>query len=410
MTTNNHLTDFAQIDSGIMDELSKTADELLKVEHLDSDNRQYLAKALFCLERYDESIEQFKRILSLESDDEKIMTYIAINYFKKGDYKTALEYFDRCLETDPENGSILSYEMLCFEFLKEYKKAVECAERILKSDAKNAQVISRLIDYHYNLKNYNECFYYINKIKFKDHYKKALILFKTKRFEECIEETGKIRTAESYHLAGKAHYELGNIVKAVKYLNKSYEKDFNIDTLFEICEIYFEAEDPARAVHYLKSILIHDENNLKAYSKLAYAYLESGKWYDAIEYAEKALKISKKMPEVYITLAEAYFQLDCNVEKSLEIIDEGLSENPESVELLIEKGGTSYPHDLAAFKESFEKAMNLNPSNMKTYKKYIYLLLLNEETEEAKKWYNQMLLYNPLFEKSFEEVRKSFFL
>lgn len=74
MTTNYHLNDFIELDSKILEDLSDTADELLEVEHLDLDNREYLAKALFCLGRYGESIEQFKGILSLKADDEKAIS------------------------------------------------------------------------------------------------------------------------------------------------------------------------------------------------------------------------------------------------------------------------------------------------------------------------------------------------
>lgn len=49
MTTMNHLSNFVEIDSAILDELEKTADNLLEIEHLDFDNTIYLAKVLFCL-------------------------------------------------------------------------------------------------------------------------------------------------------------------------------------------------------------------------------------------------------------------------------------------------------------------------------------------------------------------------
>ena len=63
-----------------------------------------------------------------------------------------------------------------------------------------------------------------------------------------------------------------------------------------------------------------------------------------------------------------------------------------------------------SFKESYEKAISLNPKNPDIYHEYIYLLIMNDEIEEAKRYYNQMLFYNPLFEKSFEELKKSMYL
>ena len=88
MTTNNHLNNFIKLDSKILEEHLKTVEELLEVKNLDLDNTKYLADILFCLERYDESIEQLKKILSLKSDDSEIITNIGINYFKNKDYET----------------------------------------------------------------------------------------------------------------------------------------------------------------------------------------------------------------------------------------------------------------------------------------------------------------------------------
>ena len=410
MTTRNHLNKFVELDSKILDEHLKIANELLNVEHLDLDNTEYLAKILFCLEKYDESIEQFERILSLKSDDGQVMAYIGINYFKKEDYETAIKYFNKSLENDPDNETVLSYKMLSCEFLKDYKNAIECGELILKNNSKNTSIINRLIDYHFELKNYHVCLYYIDQIEDGDKYKKAFILYESKRYEECIEASIKIKTAESYHLAGKAHHKLGNIVKAVKYLFKSYEKNPNIDILFEISNIYFEVEDPQRAIPFLKKVLIHDDLNIEAHNKIALAYLDSSNWHDAIEYAEKTIEISTKVPQAYITLAEAHFQIEVTFEKPKQIIDEGISENPNSAELWAQKGGYNYPHDLFTFRESYEKAMSLSPRDWSIYKEYIYLLLLDGDEETAKKYYNQMLLFNPLFGKSFQELKKSMFL
>lgn len=411
MTTDHHLNEFIELDSETIDELSKTADELIEVKHLDFNNTDYLAKVLFCLGRYDESIKQFERLLSLKSNDKQITTNMGINYFKIKDYKSAIKYFTKSLEKEPNNETALSYKMLSHEFLKDYSKAIDCGERILKNNSKNTSVINHLIDCHLKLKNYDVCYYYINRADYKDLYKKASILYESKRYNECIKTAVKIRTAESYHLAGKSHYKLGNTVKAVKYLFKSYEKNPNIDILFEISDIYFEVRDYPRSIHFLKMVLAHDESNVKAYSRIACAYLNSSKWYDAVEYAKKTLEISKKVPQAYVTLAEAYFQIDGgDFERSKQIIDEGISQNPDSAKLWAQKGGYCYSDELCAFSKPYEKAISLSPSDCSIYREYIYLLLLNEDEDVAKKVYNQMLLMNPLYEKSFEELKKSMFL
>ena len=405
MTTENHLNEFVQINPETRKDLQNTTEELLKVEHLDLDNRQYLASVLFCLGRYEESIEEFERILSMKEKDEKIIADIAICHFKIGNYRSALEYLKRGLEITPESESMLTYEMLCFEFLEDLENAIKTAKKIIKVNEKNEQVIRRIIDYHFRLENYWQCLDYIDSIEYDDHFKKALVLYRLKRYEECIELSRKVKTAESYRLTGRAYRKLGNIAKAAKYLFRSFQKDFNVDTLFEISEIYFEVKDSKKAVYYLKNVLLHDEDNVMACCKIADAYLNSGNWIEAIEYAERALKISKKATKAYITLAEAHLQLNrCDCEKSMEIIENAIAENPDSADLWVEKGDLLFCHDLVESGRAYQKAIELEPTDCSIYVRYIDLLILAGEEEMAKIPYNQLLLINPLYEKSFQEL------
>lgn len=408
MTTINHLSNFEELDFKTTEELSNTADELLAVEHLDSDNTKYLAGILLSLGRYGESIEQLERILTMKSNDEETIALIAISHFKNKDYRTAIEYINRGLEINPEDERLLSYKMLCCEFLDEYASAIRCGEKILKNHPKSTHIIRHLIDCHLKAKNYDKCLYYLDQIKYMDHYEKALILYEAEMYEKCIKEARQVRTAKSLHLIGKSHQKLGNTLKAARYLYRSYEKDPNVDILFEIAEIYFDVMDYKRSITFLEMVLSHDEKNIKAHCRIAKAYFESSNWHGAIEYAERALEISRKVPEAYITLADAYFFSGTNSEKVMEILDEGISENPESARLWAKKGNMEFNHDLYTFRQSYEKAISLNPSNYNIYEEYIFLLMINNETEEAKKWYNQMLLFNPLFEESFQDLNPWF--
>ncbi|MGN0175084.1 MAG: tetratricopeptide repeat protein [Methanobrevibacter sp.] len=106
MTTDNHLNSFAELDCETTENHSKTAEELLNVENLNFDNTRYLAEILFKLKRYDESIKQLKRALSLSHDDE-LLTLIGITYFKMGEYETAISIDSRNLNFYLEYISLL---------------------------------------------------------------------------------------------------------------------------------------------------------------------------------------------------------------------------------------------------------------------------------------------------------------
>ena len=226
-------------------------------------------------------------------------------------------------------------------------------------------------------------------------------------YEECIEIASKIRSAEAYHLCGKAYFKLGKIKKASKYMYKSYEKDGNIDTLFEIADIYSGRQTGSKAIYYLKEVLIHDEENFEAYARIASAYLYSDN-IQAIEYAKKALEITRKVPSAYITLSEAHIQLGHDFEISAEILDEGIRENPNSAELWAEKGDLHFSNDPYTFMKSYETAISIDSRNLNFYLEYISLLMIDGEVEKAKKMYNRMLLYFPLFDKSFDEIEATY--
>ena len=401
MTTSNHLNEFVQMDPKTLEDHSKTADELLKVEHLDCDNTEYLAKLLFCLGRYDESIQQFERILELKGNEKTAMVNIAINHFKKGDYTTAIEY----LKKFPDDEMALKYRMLSHEFLNEFRSAIDCGRMILKISPKNGSVIKRMIDYHFELEEYDTCLKYMKRIDYDDHERKLLILYMAEKYEECIEFSRKAKTTQSHLWAGRSYHKLNNNTKAVRYLYKAYEKDLDVDILFEISDICFKDRDPARAISFLKRALVHDESYTDTLCRIADAYLSLSKWPEAIEYAKKALEITRKVPKAYIVLADAYLYRDLNHEKGKEIVAEGLRENPESSELWVKQGSINSMDNDVIFHESYEKAISLNPMDCKIHREYIDLLLMGEEYETAKKWYNQLLLINPLFEKSFEDLQ-----
>ena len=78
MTTNNHLNEFTEIDPKLREDLMNTADELLLVEELDLENSEYLAKILFCLGKYDESIRQFERMLSMKGRNKNALASIVV--------------------------------------------------------------------------------------------------------------------------------------------------------------------------------------------------------------------------------------------------------------------------------------------------------------------------------------------
>ena len=88
----------------------------------------------------------------------------------------------------------------------------------------------------------------------------------------------------------------------------------------------------------------------------------------------------------------------------MEIIENAIAENPDSADLWVEKGDLLFCHDLVESGRAYQKAIELEPNDCSIYVRYIDLLILAGEEEMAKIPYNQLLLINPLYEKSFQEL------
>ena len=145
-----------------------------------------------------------------------------------------------------------------------------------------------------------------------------------------------------------------------------------------------------------------DERVLERICKAYIGNFEAG---IAITYAEDLLRVNEKNITAYVTLAEAYQHLD-NALKSLEYIQKGLALNPESAELWVMKAWALYPLDFEGFKKSLERAIKLEPNNTENHVVLIRNCTWENEIENARKYYDRLMFYNPIFSKSFDELTK----
>lgn len=372
--------------------------EYLEVEP-DSEAFFELGKALFLNGDYDESIMYLKK-----ADDIKSDAYLGLDHYKKKDYPNAIKCFEKFLK-EKQNETVLNYLMLSYEQNRDWKNAVECGEKLLEMNPDNRSVKIHMIDYHFNLREFEISLSYLNELddeKFR--YKKGLILFKIKRYEEAIDEVKNLKSIESYRLIAKSYEKLDKPSKAIRYLTKAYEKDQNIEILFEISEITIKNRYCQRSIDVLEKIMVMEGEKESTLEKIARCYLELQEFETAKIYCEKLLKINENNFNAYLLLSEIYQYLDND--RCLEFVEKGLEINPESADLWIQKAWCQYPYDFEDFLKSYERALKLEPNNIKNYTKLIWYCTFEDRMEDARRYYKKLLFYNPAFAESFEEVTK----
>lgn len=359
-----------------------------------------LGKALFFNEEYGEAIECLKK-----SDDYRCDAYIGLAYFKMEEFTNAARHFKRFLK-DNQNETILSYLMISYEKNREWRNAVECGERILETNPKSRSIKIHLIDCHSSLRQYQKALDYMDEISCRGmEYRKGEILFNLKRYEDAIEVLKELETIDAYKLMAKSYVGLKKPSKAIRCLQNSYKKDPDIEILFEISKIAFENKYHNQAVSSLEMALAMDGENEMALERLAEIHHELNNFDSAIEYCEKLMQINENNISAYIIMSNTYYYMDDN-EKALEVAEKGLDIDPDCADLWVRKAGIYYLYDFSEFKRCLEMAVRLEPNNIKNYITLIRQCLWQDEEDNARRYYEKLIFYNPAFSESFDDVTK----
>ena len=370
-----------------------------------------LGKALFFTEDHEESIKYLQK-----SDDFKSDAYLGLNHYRMEDYDKAISCFEK-FSKENANETVLNYLMLSYEKSGRWNAAVTTGERLLEMNPDNRSVMARLADCHFNLKEYQksldyldemkECknsLYWLDGLNMKElKYKRGLALFKLKRYDETISDLKGMKCIEAYRLISKAYEKIGKPSRAIRYLWRIYERDPDIEILFEISEIYFKNRSHQYSIHTLERILGMDANNEKAIEMMVKNYFDVQKFDLAISCCEELLELNENSFTAYFYLSEIYPCLD-NAEKAMECIEKGLAINPKSAKLWINKAWLHYNYDFESFKKAYETALRLEPNNIENYIQLIDICRWENDRKSAQKYYERLLFYNPTCTMSFEKI------
>ncbi|MBE6501267.1 MAG: hypothetical protein E7Z79_02370 [Methanobrevibacter thaueri] len=358
-----------------------------------------LGKALFLNDEYDESIRYLKQSANPKSD-----AYIGLDFYRMSDFPNAIRHFNEFLKSD-DNETIMSYLMISYEKLKDWRNAAITGERLLEIRPDNKSVKFRMVDYHCNLREYEKSLDYINELESRKlKFKKGLVLFRLKQYDEAIKTIESIKTAEAYSLMAKSYLKLNKHAKAVSCAFKSYESGKDPEIILEFSDMYLDS-DYKRAIHILKRLLDENPGDERVLERICKAHIGNFEAGMAITYAEDLLRVNESNITAYVTLAEAYQNLG-NALKSLEYIQKGLALDPKSVELWVMKAWTLYPLDFEGFRKSLERAIALDPNNTENHVTLIRNCVWENEMDNARRYYDRLMLYNPTFCKSFDELTR----
>lgn len=270
--------------------------------------------------KYNESIEHYKKVLSISGYSDKIYFQIAMLQSRLAQFDEAIINYKKCLELNPQHVSAHRYLATVYYIKKQLDLAeVECSEA-LKYNPLDSEAIKLLSNIYYNQKKLKESLSLLERYLFYNKKDAEMIYMKGIIQDEIGDTELAMKTIESSislnkYLAGAYVYlayisqKSGNNEKTISILEEAvkYTPD-DVDVLKNLAVMYFENKQYKDALKiFLKLVdkIPNDRKDPIIYEHLGNTFfnlgmLEKAKnaWNDSILLDPTNEKLKKKLEEI----------------------------------------------------------------------------------------------------------------
>lgn len=169
--------------------------------------------------------------------------------------------------------------------------------------------------------------------------------------------------------------------QAKQYFSSLLNSNSRADADFYLGQIYFLSGKLDSAKTFYSNGIQADNENPLNYAGMVKIDLAENNQAAADKNQNEAIDINERMPQVYLTLAEAYSQQKVkNYDKSIELLNNALKTDPKYADALLSLGNVflSKNNGTEAIK-NFQKVIDNNPDNPEalTLKASVYILINN---------------------------------
>lgn len=276
----------------LMEELRETSMETL-------DYLVCCAKYYSMLGNPRRAIEFCEKALPLEEEENFLHNFIADEYVNLEDPFNALKHYKLALQFDPLDDYSLENVMFCFNQLNRNDEAIEFLNGYLDKYSFSETAWFEYGQYYFNRKNYQEAikgFDYllaINSEAVGVYANKAACYEAMEEWQKAIavyEEMLELEYTKSFtfYKIGLCYKENKQPVLALNAFQKSLRDDpqFYL-SMMEQSYIYEDMGGMKEALHFAKEAVSLNENNLDYQKRLAFLYIDSGRFEESLECLKK---------------------------------------------------------------------------------------------------------------------------
>ncbi len=240
------------------------------------------------------AIEYCEKALKLEEEQNFLHNFIADEHVNLQDPFSALKHYKLALTFDPNDEYSFENCLVCLNELKKYDEAVEFMNSYLDRFPFSETAWYEYGQFFFNRKNYEEAikaFDYllaINSGSVNVYGNKAACLEALGKYDEAIKVYHEMLEVEftkafTYYKIGLCYRELKQPVQALAAFQKSMVEDPQFyQSMMEQSYIYEEMGGMKEALHFAKEATALNENNLDYQKRMAFLYIESGKFEESL--------------------------------------------------------------------------------------------------------------------------------
>lgn len=275
--------------------------------------RVHLALLLLNKKRMDEAVQEAKTAIAQDDENALAHNILGSAYLSKGNYADGLAELNRALALDPTLADVhVKKGLVAMKRGKGPEAESELAAAVrIKPEAQDARRILAL--------------YYVN------HNEPAKAIDVLKKGLQ-----GGPTDAVTYYLMAESYLQQKNVNEATTYFIKAKEADPKYDLAYlKLASIYLMKEKQEQGVQELRSLVEHSPDNVQALLLLA-SFAEINN--DEKEARTSYLRAADTKKTEGIIAAARYFQRTGDSDKTLTILNDGISASPADTALSEVKG------------------------------------------------------------------------
>lgn len=179
--------------------------------------------------KYEKSLEGINKLL-LFNQNEILYSFQGLHHYLLNDYEEANKSYDKAIKLNPKNFIPYKLKANIYRIQKKYLLAIDNYKISLELNKDDVELYNMISTVYYDIKNYNESLYYVNKYleifpnNFDVTYGKAMILCNLNKYDEAMKMLNEIKKQDKsnriYSTMAILSVSQKKIEEAIGYINE----------------------------------------------------------------------------------------------------------------------------------------------------------------------------------------------